>query len=74
MIAVDSLLFLGEGPPFPEIRDGAMGQEYGECERDKVHPRSRPNWPLGASLSHLILILFSQRLLVACDGLHVLLR
>ena len=53
MIAVDSLLFLGEGPPFPETRDGAMGQEYGECERDKVRRYSRPNWPLGASLSQL---------------------
>ena len=52
MIAVDSLLFLGEGPPFPETRD-AMGQEYGERKRDKVRRCSRPNWPLGASLSQL---------------------
>jgi hypothetical protein len=56
MIAVDSLLFAGEGPPFPEIRDGAMGQEYGERERDKVRRCSRSTWPLGASLSHHILI------------------
>jgi hypothetical protein len=53
MIAVDSLLFLGEGPPFPEKRDGAMGQEYGERKRDKVRRCSRPNWPLGASLAQL---------------------
>ena len=53
MIAVDSLLFPGEGPPFPEMRDGAMGQEYGERKRDKVRRRSRFTRPLGASLAQL---------------------
>ena len=72
MIAVDSLLFSGEGLPFPTIRDGAMDQEYGERERDKVRRCSRPTWPLGARFSHLILILFSHRFLVASDGLHML--
>ena len=46
----------GEDPPFAEKRDGAMDQEYRQRKRDKVRRCSRSTWPLGASLSHHILI------------------